>query len=249
MSADKDLVKFRFQFKVVGVGQTQSPAVFKSPDQRIRISFEANEICRLEISLNRGPDSNALAARIADAFYERFLFRFVSQIESSSAPRLEGRSSLKLGGSAKHGLLLSVDPADVLPLVERVVMEVEAGQPPFAAALYSARRMYRVALESSDEVVSYLILYTALSLASLFKFGAEQGRDQESLDRWILAEDRLVQTFRRKGKLTPETLYTYLRNQFIHAEDRGADPERAIEEIRANLGSFRKLVAAMLGKL
>jgi hypothetical protein len=245
----------KFRFEALGFGRTQAPAIAESRDGRARISFESDHAsCRVEISLNGFAEPHALADRTAEGFYERFLLVFGGRVERSSPPRLEGQHSLKAGSGA-YRVLLSVDPAAIVPILQRVVFDVEARPVPFAAALYAARKMYRIALESGDEVAAYLILYSALGLASLFKFGLEKGRGQEALDRWILEEDRSVRTFERKTKRnrkikpTPETLYTYLRNQFIHAEDRGADPEGAIKGFRANLSRFRLLAATMLAKL
>lgn len=43
-----------------------------------------------------------------------------------------------------------------------------------------------------------------------------------------------------------ETLYTKLRNDFVHAHERGADPETARNEMSAKLGDFQATVARIL---
>jgi hypothetical protein len=264
-----------FQIEARGFGPTTGPATYDSNE--ICVTLESDgDLCHVVVSIGGREEraAAALATRIVAALYDRLLFVFSDRVERSSPPVLETSQFTPVIDAARPessspGIILRetlglaevlkprvvVHPAEITPVIERVMLGIETGEVVVAAGLSIATKMYRVALESGDDVVSYLILYSALSMMSMFKFGTEDGRGQEALDRWILEEDRTVQTFerkvkqKRKNKPTPETLYTHLRNQFIHAEDREADPEQAMEQIRANLGNFRKVVAGILGKM
>ena len=268
----------RFRFDAHGFGVTSGPASYQSAERGIHLTLEADgDACNVVISVD-GRDQQAAAAeaeRIIAALYERTLIEFARRVERSSPPRLESSQFAPAAGQPAPGSPgthqmavgetlelneklkrhLEVSPTAIVPILERVVVGIEAGQPPFAAALYAARNMYRVASEAGDEVVSYLILYSALGLASLFKFGPVKGSGQKALDDWILSEDPAIPLFtvtRGYGNRTwpqTETLYTHVRNNFIHSEERGADPVHAMNELRGKLGAFRSLVAGMLGKL
>jgi hypothetical protein len=142
------------------------------------------------------------------------------------------------------------EPPVVLDL-EVVAREVEvrviSPQPPTSVQLYTAIDMYLIGLESENMVVRYLVLYSATALASLFR--SHRG-NQQSIDALLLAEEPSIpcSPSPRNPQLT-ETLYTRLRNELIHAEERGSDPTAAIANIEKNARAFQAIVARVLAKL
>ncbi len=91
------------------------------------------------------------------------------------------------------------------------------------------------------------MFYSALALAALFKW--HNGRQQD-VDKLILDRNLAVtQTVSPKNKRMKETLYTKLRNDLIHAEERGCDPAGAIAEIEKHIAQFQKDVSLVFSHL
>jgi hypothetical protein len=136
---------------------------------------------------------------------------------------------------------------------QEVETRLGAGQPAFAAQLYTAIGLFSAAMEAADPVVRFLILFDAVHLYAEFKFGGERG--QADIDKlFVVAEPtvpvaptgKLFRNGTRKGTRRLETLYRKLRNDFVHSHERGADPGTARTEINANIGRFQATVAKIL---
>ena len=73
--------------------------------------------------------------------------------------------------------------AELKALVRDVEALVVTPQPPTSAQLYTAIAMYAAGLESQNKVVRFLVFYSALALAALFKW---HDGNQENVDRLVL---------------------------------------------------------------
>jgi hypothetical protein len=88
------------------------------------------------------------------------------------------------------------------------------------------------------------VLYSALALAAELKYAkGSQGR----VDRLLLAQNPKLPILPspRKPRAT-ETLYTKLRNDLIHAEERGRDPTSAMRAIEGSVQKFQRDVLLVL---
>jgi hypothetical protein len=259
-------------FKLVLRGLTlNASALSQSADRSAQVVLSSEpQGFRLAVSVEglTKEGATARAQRIADGVYEALLLAFAKSLDESTAPRLEASIFTPADGSANHHTLhatsahvslegaevavsLGVSPERLTPLIDRVLLDIQAGQPVVSAMLYSSRRMFRIAMETDDSVASFLIYYSALSLFALFKLGRNQGRRQQAVDALLIAENPLIERrsiTRANGKVVVETLHTMARNNFIHAEDRGADPEAAVQAIESQLGDLKSLVAGILNK-
>jgi len=107
--------------------------------------------------------------------------------------------------------------------------------------------MYAAGLESQNQVVRFVVLYSALALAALFKW--HDGR-QQNVDRLILDRNPgIPKSASPRNKNAQETLYTKLRNDLIHAEERGCDPAWAIAAIARHISEFQRDVALVFSHL
>jgi len=106
--------------------------------------------------------------------------------------------------------------------------------------------MYAVGLESQNKAVRFLVLYSALALAALFKW--HDGK-QQNVDKLLRETNSqlTVSPAPKTGK--DETLYTKLRNDLVHAEERGSDPAGAIAAIEAHIDQFQNDVSMALSGL
>lgn len=199
-----------------------------------------------------------VASRLAGEIYYRLLLKCAEGLELAVPPKLaRARFTPADGGAVSTELAYSTDallarPETMLPkqMLLQLAADVEARfitpQLATSAPLYDAITMYTMALQSESKVVRFLILYGALSLAALFKFG--EGGQQKV--------DKLLQEVNPGLSVTPtgkdhrnETLYTKLRNDFIHAEDRGRDVGAPINAIEKHLDDFQNDAAKVLGAL
>jgi hypothetical protein len=115
-----------------------------------------------------------------------------------------------------------------------------AGKPDLAAAL----EMFYAATQVERPVARFLVFYSALAVVARHKRGSGS---QVAVDAVLLDEDPSVPKVPGRGG-QDETVYTAARNRFIHAEDRGRDPEGASAEIARLTPSFQQLVARALRK-
>ena len=106
--------------------------------------------------------------------------------------------------------------------------------------------MFIIGMQSRDKVVRFLTLYSATGLAALFKYGK---CTQKAVDDMLqLANPSISFSPRPSGPLKgqPESFYTKLRNDFVHAEERGKDPATAKSAIENNCAGFQQDVSNLL---
>jgi hypothetical protein len=249
-----------FRFNARGMSLTE-PVESVTDQHHIVLSVVDPNGPELRLVVTLGASSEMLglerAQTIADAVYERMLLDLAPYVAGSARPLREKHTFTDLtggstpGGATIVGLSLgmvvaiaegvaSLDPVLVKPSLDRALLGVEVGQPAIAAMVYSARAMYRVAMQTNDPVASYLICYSALHLAALFKRGPH-ATQQRNVDDLLMAEDARVQRLpvpQHDGSIKHETPFTTCRNRFVHAEGRGADPEGAAREMSDRLPAF-----------
>jgi hypothetical protein len=219
---------------------------------------------RLEVTLDAPNEQIALkrTEAVAVAVYERMLLDLTPHVAGSTRPVHETHSFTDpTGGATAVGLSAGTSvaiatgvavlaPTLVNPVLERALLGVEAGQP-VESAMVSAREMYRAAMQTDDPVASYLICYSALHLVVQFKHGRRA--KQPDVDDLLMAEDSSIQRVRvlvqkedGSSEVKNETPFTTIRNRFVHAEERGKDPEGAARHMRDHLSTFRDLTARVL---
>src|SRR5262249_42704718 len=136
---------------------------------------------------------------------------------------------------------------DLDALVADIQLRATTPKVPTSAQLYAAIEMFAAAIEAQNAVVRFLILYSALMLAALFKW--HQG-GQQQVDRLLLQTNSAIPTSACPRKMhMQETLYTKLRNDLIHAEERGWDPPAAIVAIEKNVSRFQQDAALVFSTL
>jgi hypothetical protein len=226
------------QHEIVGTG-----IVFPPGAQSIEAELSAAEPPSLSVRVTNANAATAAgyANRAAALLYQRLLLRFGDRIERAEPPRLVG--STPPMPTATGGTALLAGSMELEELARDVEIRLMVAELPTSAPLYNAIEMYTVALQSANKVVRFLVLYSALSLAALFKW--HNGR-QEKVDALLL---EVQPTLTRTPSSTTgknETLYTKLRNDFIHAEERGHDVANAIAAIEAHTRPFQQLVTAIL---
>nr|HEX4317761.1 hypothetical protein [Kofleriaceae bacterium] len=202
-------------------------------------------------------DGERAATGLVNATYEHALINLATYIESSSPPNLQSAafepvtpSSVATGtalgtstGSAPGCACLAptfVEPTLAMALQYRAPRQAA----PHAIA---ARRMFRIAMETTDAVASYLVCYSALALGARV---AGLGGDQKAVDALLRGTEPSIKLRRtsRGGKDRDESEYTRIRNEFVHAESTGA-PERAATEMHAHLQVFRALSGRAIANL
>jgi hypothetical protein len=127
--------------------------------------------------------ANARASKFAQELYCRFLLKFGDEIKLSEPPRrIRTRAHCSCGkwwdailNKAKGKRIVATRSTTILsPLkVSEVARDVElraiTPQVPTSGQLYAAIAMYATGLESQNKVVRFLVFYSALALAALFK--------------------------------------------------------------------------------
>ncbi len=197
---------------------------------------------------------------LVQLLYQRLLLAFAEHVETAAPPRLltckfasgdtaTATETAALGINAASAMQMRatvvVAQTAVAELARSVELRAVTPQPPTSADLYIAIDMFTAGLEATNSVVRFLIFYSALALAALFKW--HNGR-QPKVDQLILAVNPSISCpTSHSGQR--ETFYTKLRNDFIHAEERGKNPPQAIRAIEANLSSFQTDVATVVRSL
>ena len=141
-------------------------------------------------------EANMRADEFARELYYRLLLRFGAHIKRSEPPHVIGRTFTRDGSTSAtampSGKALTTGPQslvlsqhdldDVARDVELRVITPELGT---SAQLYAAVAMYATGLESQNTVVRFVVFYSALALAALFKRhnGQQQNVDRLLLDR------------------------------------------------------------------
>ena len=205
-----------------------------------------------------------LAEWAAQVFFESIINQLTYDIQEIAAPRRDsssfspaseesGHRAMIVGDqiSAQDGAAVSISPSQSQLEAIKKCFEFGLTIRPFApaATLDQAKGMFFIGMESENRVVRFLIMYSALLLVVPFKDSATEPL-QEELDQLLLKANPTL-PFEptgkpRSGKPKKETLYTKLRNDFIHAEKRGCDPTAAIEAIEQNIAAFQRDVAKVL---
>jgi len=199
-----------------------------------------------------------LARRIIEDLFDELLLTFAHHI-TEVVPVVLGRPTF-IDASGRETLLINVSDvisfgsttghtpyapseAEINTVASRVRWHLKTPSVPTSAQLYAAKRMFSIGMQTEDEVVRFLILYSAVALAALFKW--HDGK-QENVDKLLQeATPSLVRApTGRNGKM--ETDYTKIRNDFIHAEERAVDPSEPIQKIHQRLKEFQRDVAAVL---
>lgn len=218
---------------------------------------------RLDVTV-KGMDeghARAYACRYANEFYRRILLQYGGQIDLCWRPR-EGRGDFK----GDDGYIVSASPmaiafgsepvaktpvklaeSDLKNLAADVERRITAQQVATSAQLYTAIDMYAIGLETENKVVRYLVFYSALALASLFN---SHNGSQARIDELLIAiQPSIPCSPSPRDVQRTETLYTKLRNELIHAEERGCDPAKAIAAIESHAKAFQAVVAVVLARL
>jgi hypothetical protein len=255
-----------FRFTARGISITES---VESVANRCRVTLSVVDPngpeLRLVVALDGGSEAVALqhAQRIAEAVYERMLLDLSPHVAGTTRPIRENHTFTDPAGvSTTAGIsvgmsvaiaegVATLDSSRVKPALDGALSAVEVGQLATSADVYTARALYRVAMETNDAVASYLICYSALQLAAMFKrSGATQ---QSDVDALLTREDPRIQLsldpLDARSKPKPESPFTTARNRFVHAEGRGKNSEAAAGAMRDLLPTLRDLTARILRKL
>jgi hypothetical protein len=238
---------------------------FDVPEKNLRVTLAPSDVASGTISVqirNTSQDAGrGLAKRIVDDLFDELLLEFAHHITEGVAPK-PGRPSIvdasghetllidvedviSLGSTADHAAYMPND-VQVSTVTDRVRFRLFSPQLATSAQLYSAKRMFSIGMQSEDEVVRFQILYSAVALAALFK--CHSGK-QENVDMLLqqAAPGLVSAPTGRNGKM--ETVYTKIRNDFVHAEERAVDPSGPMQEIHQRLREFQRDVAAVLKML
>lgn len=244
-----------FKFSLHGVAMPS--ATLEVPALQLTAKLEpAESALQLKVCV-RGVaehEADGRAINLSQILYHRFLLKFGRDIDWSEPPRTITRTyttdssspvrtvSQNIGAKA-----FIVRPIVVLPQSEisdvardverRVIMK----QPGTSTQLDTAIAMYAFGLESQNKIVRFLVLYSALALIADGK--------QENIDELIRQANPTITLLPSPRKNCVETVYTKLRNELIHSEDRGREPEKAIGGIKEYIGSFQQVVSLIFSKM
>jgi hypothetical protein len=253
-------LELAFEFLLDGIEVATSQ--FRIPN--LSAKLRPGSPVRLEVTVTGMDETPAreLARRFAREFYRQLLLRFGGQIALSWGPR-EGRGDFKGDdGSIVSGAPVAIAfgsapvaktstklaESELQKLAADIELRLMALEVPTSADLYSAIEMFAIGLETENKIVRYLVLYSALALAALFK--SRNNGSQARIDMLIIAiQPSILRSPLPKDATRTETLYTKLRNDLIHAEDRGSDPAKAIAAIERHIKDFQTVVARVLAGL
>ena len=249
-----------YELGIQGI-ELKNPIKFSLPKPDLQAMLESGAPLNLSVRVANTTQliAEAHAARFTRELYQRLLLRFAASIEGSDPPRIvqttftaPGTPATVQTGTAAvptHGLParrapVVIAPADIDALRHEVEMRAFAPQRPTSAQLYTAIDWYVVGLQSNNKVVRFLVFYSALSLAALFKKYSPRLR-QDKVDSLLLGVIPGLPVCKspQNGK---ETIYTKLRNNLIHPEGRGCDPTKAINDIELRADQFQKDVSRVL---
>lgn len=230
---------------------------------------------RITIEKTTEDAGRRLADDAAHAFFQSIINQFTYDIEEIALPRGVGSSFNPAPEDPGHHAMIVMDQISVHDAItvsitpsqahlqafkQRFELGLTVKPFPPAATLYRAKGMFLSGLQSKDKVVRLLILYSAVGLMVPFK-NSNNEPSQAEVDTLLrqanpaLAYEATGKTKVRKAKTgkvkraskpTYETLYTKLRNDFVHAEQRGSDPTASIEAIEQNIAAFQRDVAKVL---
>jgi hypothetical protein len=224
----------------------------KVPELRLTAQLQPGTPLQLKVRVKdvREQQADALANKVAQTLYRRSLVRFGGRIDRSEPPwtaSMVGKGTSKTFVVAPT--IFNLSQREIDDLANDVYLRIIAEEFPPAGQLYTATDMYAAGLESQNKVVRFLVLYSALGLAALFKEG-QGGGGQKNVDELIRKRNPSVSVSASPTiKNRTETLYTKLRNDLIHAEERGCDPKAAIAAIEKHIGDFQDAVSRVFSQL
>ncbi len=254
-----------FTVAIGGLGKLSHKEIVMS-EKHLTITWKPSDDANGEVTIQIGnttqDEGKSHAMQIMTDLFDALLLRYAEHISEAVAPKpgtatfvnAEGRQNQIIEVPTGHfssvsttGHPLSTPREDELDeITRRVGFRFKTPSLSTSADLYSAKQMFSIGMQAENEVVRFLILYSVVALAALFKW--HDGK-QENVDK--LLQDATPSLVRvptgRNGKM--ETLYTRIRNDLIHAEGRGKDPSKPIQEIRQHLKDFQRDVAAVLNML
>ena len=245
-----------FELPIEGI-ELPGPTPLRVPSQGFLAELRPGRPIQLWTEVQGASEqvAEARSCALAQLLYQRFLLAFAENVVTAAPPRLLTRS----GSTTTATATLAVNAVSTMRAISCVVVSQTAvdelarsvelrevtPQPPTSADLYTAIDMFTAGLETTNSVVRFLIFYSALALAALFKW---HDGSQAKVDQLILAVNpSILRPTSHRGQ--EETLYTKLRNDLIHAEERGRNPPQAIRAIVANLSSFQTDVATVFRSL
>lgn len=197
-----------------------------------------------------------LTLKYADILHAAVTYKLLN--ESFDLPQTSERNRvirvqparLRIGVTGPQALIVSrLLPTDLNTALQEFERLRVAPAPAFANELVIAREMFYVGMQTDNIIVRFLILYSALTLFSIFK-GKDGG--QKDVDALLMDDDRSLTpvnaTIQRGGKTVnvSETEYTQARNAFVHAEGRSRDPQAAILQIERLKDAFQRAVGRIL---
>lgn len=238
-----------FELSLQGV-EIPSPANFEVPELQLTAELKDGVALQLTVRVMDVSEQEAdrRAYNFAEELYLRFLVHFGGHIERSGPPRLIGKRFTTDGSTSATAIVtgqahaigggsIVLSQRDVDDLARDVQLRVITPALATSAQLYAAVAMYATGLESQNKVVRFLVFYSALALAALLRW--HDGR-QQKVDRLILdGNPQIARSVSPTNKNVQETLYTKLRNDLIHAEERGCDPAGAIAAIEKHIAQFQ----------
>ena len=235
------------------------------PEKDVTITLAPSDVANGKVAVqirNTSQDlGRGLARRIVEDLFDELLLTFAHHITEVVAPEpgrptfvdASGRETLLVDvfdvislGSTPGRAPFTPSEAQINTVTRRVRFHLITPQPATSAQLYSAKRMFSIGMQSEDEVVRFLILYSAVALAALFKWHSGKQENVDSLLQQATPGLVLAPTG-RDGRM--ETVYTKIRNDFVHAEERAVDPSEPMQEIHQRLREFQRDVAAVLNVL
>ena len=243
-----------FEFMIEGI-EFESTAEFIIPSINLRAKLEKEFPFQLHVQVENATEYEALqhANDFTRELYFRLLLRFAPVIELSTAPRPTHQSFTNSNipiiisrNQVISGNSQIIRRRKVLPLSEvdsmarDVELRVVTPKPVTSTMLYTAINMYVTGFESSNKVVRFIVFYSALALASLFKSHKGNLSDVDSLMLGVKPAIRQIISPKTNKN---ETIYTKFRNDLIHSEERGCDPEKAILEIETHIKDFQEVVS------
>jgi hypothetical protein len=253
-----------FEFELRGLGLPR-PAEFKTKDG-LKARLDPGKPPHLSVRID-GKDeviARAEASNFAHKLYERLLLRFGANVDYSVPPRLVDSwftpaaaqpspptnsvtASIPANAEIVAAATADISDTNLDALVYEIEVRWVTAVPATSAQLYTAIEMFLVGLEARNRVVRFLVLYSSLALAALFKCGLGT---QEKVDELLLAQNAAIPV--QPSPRPPhrnETQYTKLRNELIHAEGRGGDPAGAMRAIEGIVQQFQRDVILVLSNL
>jgi hypothetical protein len=258
----KDVAIYSQSFTVVLTGLKLAAKAFDVPEKNLTVTLAPSDIpsgtITVQIRNTTQDEGRQLAKRIVDDLFDELILQFAQYIAEALPPEpsrpsivnAAGQETLLIevsdiigGSTTTPRARYTVSDSQINTIATRVHLQLVTPQVATSAQIYSAKRMFSIGMQSDDKVVRFLILYSALSLAALFKYHNGKQEKVDMLLQQAVPALVLAPTGRASNM---ETVYTKIRNDFIHAEERAIDPSVPIQEIAQRLTDFQRDVSAVL---